>query len=60
MKKEKTACGVCGKRNVNDLNHGSGALNLYCCDCGARFYNNRWWTSKEWLDYVNAENQGEW
>ena len=30
---------------------------IYCIDCNAHYYNNKWWTRKEWYDWVNSESE---
>jgi hypothetical protein len=33
---------------------------FYCRQCGAHYYQDRWWTKDEWFYYVNEMTYEEW
>lgn len=46
-------CIYCGK-TMYDLTHGYGDFRNYICyDCGAHSFREKFYTSKEWEEWVN-------
>jgi len=46
-------CEFCKRDQMKDLTQGLGETrNLYCSRCRAHFYLGRWYSKKEWDEYV--------
>ena len=44
-------CKICKGRKIQSL----GKENIYCPDCGAHYYKGKWWTKKEWENWINSD-----
>ncbi len=55
VKKKTVFCKYCG-HSMQSLSHGqSEGENMYCPKCKAHEYRGKWYSGKEWSDWINSE-----
>jgi hypothetical protein len=46
----------CSHREHNDLSNGIGPKrHLLCAKCKAHFYDGKFWSAREWEEWINGE-----